>query len=249
MTLKILLVDDEALARARMRSLLADCTQPRAEVAGEAGDSAQALNLMRQHAFDVALLDINMPGLSGVALAHALKTFPSPPAIVFVTAHSEHATAAFDMDAADYLTKPVRLERLQKALQKAAQQRSHAPAASAADVGESPDVLVIHERNRVIRVPMTDILLAKAELKYLTVRTASASYLADGTLADLEQRWGDQFVRTHRSVLVARRAMRSLERSAEPGSDGWNLRLAFIDELVPVSRRLLPAVRQAMASN
>lgn len=246
MTLKVLLVDDESLARARMKSLLADCTQPGVEVTGEAAESAHALALMREQQFDVALLDIHMPGLSGVALAHALRTFANPPSIVFVTAHSEHAAVAFDMDAADYLTKPVRLERLQKALQKAAAQRQSASGERGLPSSD-PDVLVIQERNRVLRLSVNDIVYVKSELKYLTVRTINNSYLADGSLSDLEQRWGRRFVRTHRSALVARHVMRALERV--PGSvqgEGWMVRVQGVDELVPVSRRQLPLVRQAL---
>jgi two-component system response regulator AlgR len=213
-------------------------------VTGEAAEGAQALALMREQQFDVALLDIHMPGLSGVALGHALRTFPNPPAIVFVTAHTEHAAAAFDLDAADYLTKPVRLERLQKALNKAIAVRPVTPEARA---DADPDVLIIQERNRMLRLPVNDIVFVRSELKYLTVRTASGSFLADGALSDLEQRWGRRFVRTHRSTLVARHVMRSLERTAscEQG-EGWVLRVRGVDELLPVSRRQLQVVRQAL---
>ena len=243
MTLKVLLVDDESLARSRMRSLLAEC-QPPAQVTGEAAESAQALALMREQQFDVALLDIHMPGLSGVALAHALRTFPNPPTIVFVTAHAEHAATAFDMDAADYLTKPVRLERLQKALNKAAALRV---AQLEAREGPDPDVLIIQERNRVLRLAVSDIVYVRSELKYLTVRTATHSYLADGSLSDLEQRWGRRFVRTHRSALVARHLMQALERTPSSDlGDGWMLRVQGVNEVVPVSRRQLPLVRQAL---
>ena len=243
MTLKVLLVDDESLARSRMRSLLAEC-QPPAQVTGEAAESAQALALMREQQFDVALLDIHMPGLSGVALGHALRTFPNPPAIVFVTAHAEHAATAFDMDAADDLTKPVRLERLQKALNKAAAMRT---AQAEAREGTDPDVLIIQERNRVLRLAVSDIVYVRSELKYLTVRTATHSYLADGSLSDLEQRWGRRFVRTHRSALVARHLMQALERTPSSDlGDGWVLRVQGVNEVVPVSRRQLPLVRQAL---
>jgi two-component system response regulator AlgR len=237
MTLKVLLVDDEPLARARMKTLLADCTQPCAAVAAEAADGAQALALMRTQCFDVALLDIHMPGLSGMALANALRTFADPPAIVF------------DMDVADYLTKPVRLERLQKALHKAASQRGQGSvdAASALAMPRAEaDVLLVQERNRVLRLSVDEIVYVRSELKYLTVRTATRSHLLDGALSDLEQRWGERFVRTHRSVLAARHAMRALERVRDADGEGWVLQLAGVDERVPVSRRQLPLVRQAM---
>ncbi len=120
----ILIVDDEALARARLRTLLADCQaqqpQPRYTVA-EAAHAAEALALLQSpsgRAVDAVLLDIHMPGQDGLALAHALRALPRPPAIVFVTAHADHAVSAFELDAVDYLTKPVRLQRLQQALAK-----------------------------------------------------------------------------------------------------------------------------------
>jgi len=118
MPLKALLVDDEALARARLRTLLGDCTAPAASVEAEAANAAQAIECLQRQRFDVALVDIHMPGADGLTLARSLRTLPEPPAVVFVTAHAEHAVQAFELEALDYLTKPVRLELLQAALQK-----------------------------------------------------------------------------------------------------------------------------------
>ena len=117
MALKVLIVDDEALARSRLRTLLGDCTDPRAEVVGEAANAVQAMELIPRTGCDLVLLDIHMPGVDGIALAATLRELAAPPAIVFVTAHAEHAVQAFELEAVDYLTKPVRLERLQQALQ------------------------------------------------------------------------------------------------------------------------------------
>src|SRR5574337_1170858 len=118
MSLNVLIVDDEPLARARLRALLLDCRAPAVVLGGEAANAAEAVALLQNRAFDAALLDINMPGADGLALAQTLRGLPQPPALVFVTAHAQHAVTAFELDAADYLTKPVRLERLQAALQK-----------------------------------------------------------------------------------------------------------------------------------
>ena len=118
MTLMALIVDDEALARSRLRTLLGDCKAPGVRIGGEAGNATEAVELLRRQPFDVALLDIHMPGADGLALAQTIRTLASPPAVVFVTAHAEHAVHAFELEAVDYLTKPVRLERLQAALQK-----------------------------------------------------------------------------------------------------------------------------------
>jgi len=244
MTLKVLLVDDEALARARLRTLLAECSEPAAVPAGEAANAAQAMELLLRQPFDAVLLDIHMPGADGLGLARALRDMPRAPAVIFVTAHAEHAVAAFELEAADYLTKPVRRERLQAALQKverAAAARGSAPAAA-------PESLLIHDRGRTERVPLDEVLYFKAELKYVTVRTSARSYILDASLSELEERHAAGFLRVHRNALVSRRALRALERHDDPDEgEGWAVRLSGIDELVAVSRRQLGAVREALA--
>ena len=245
MNLQVLVVDDELLARSRLRTLLADCASPPVTIAGEAGNASQAMELLRRVAFDAVLLDIHMPGADGVALAQALRALPDPPAIVFVTAHSEHAVAAFELEAVDYLTKPVRLERLQSALQKVERVRSVARMAPQSETG--PEILLIQDRGRTERVPLPEVLYFKAELKYITVRTASRSYILDASLTELEERHPGQFLRVHRNALVARRAVRALEKHYDPEEgEGWALRLNGIDELLAVSRRQLSAVREAL---
>jgi two-component system response regulator AlgR len=245
MKLKVLLVDDEALARSRLRTLLGDCTAPQAVVAAEACDAVQAMNALRQDSFDAVLLDIRMPGVDGMALARAIAALPRPPAVVFVTAHSEHAVQAFELEAIDYLTKPVRLERLQQALQKVARLAQPVPASQA---DASRDMLIIQDRGRTERVPLAEVLYLKAELKYITVRTASRSYILDGSLSELEERHAAQFMRIHRNALIARRAVRALEKHFDPEEgEGWAVRLNGIDELLAVSRRQLSAVREAIA--
>jgi len=244
MTLKVLIVDDEPLARLRLRSLIESLGEPPAEVAGEAADAEQALAWLGNETADLLLLDIRMPGRSGLALAAALRALPRPPAVVFVTAHAEHALAAFDLEAVDYLTKPVRRDRLQAALQRV-QQRLQPPLAAAA----AGPVLVVHDRGRVLRLPLTEVLYLKAELKYVTLRTAGHSYVLDDALADLEQRLGEGFLRVHRNAVVARHAVRALEyRSEDGGEEGWAVRVAPHDEWLAVSRRQLPAVREALVA-
>ncbi len=247
MTLQVLVVDDELLARSRLRTLLADCRAPEAVLGGEAGNAVEALDLLRRLRFDVVLLDIHMPGADGLALAQTVRSLPSPPAVVFVTAHAEHAVAAFELDAVDYLTKPVRLERLQTALQKV-QRQVQARAAAPAPVAAA-EVLLIQDRGRTERVPLFEVLYFKAELKYITVRTAGRSYILDASLSELEERHAAQFLRVHRNALVARRAVRALEKHYDPEEgEGWAVRLNGIDELLAVSRRQLSAVREAIAS-
>ena len=244
MTLRVLLVDDEALARARLRTLLAECREPPALVTGEAANAADAMSLLARQRFDVALLDIHLPGADGMQLAAALRDVPAPPVVVFVTAHTDYAVQAFDIAAADYLTKPVRLERLQTALQKV---QRLAPQGQAPEPDFDQQWLLISERGRTLRVPVTDVLYLRAELKYVTVRTAAASHVLDGSLSQLEERFAERFVRIHRNALVARHAMRALVRHVDvEEGEGWAVQLAGADEVLAVSRRQLAAVRAAL---
>jgi two-component system response regulator AlgR len=240
--LNVLVVDDEALARARLRTLLGDCHAPMVRCVGEAGNAVEAMALAQHHRVDAAFIDVHMPGADGLTLARSLRTLKHPPALVFVTAHTEHAVDAFELEAADYLTKPVRLERLQQALQKV-ERLTHSRRALEADLPLS-EVLIIQERGRTERLPVTQILYFKAELKYVTVRTANRSYILDGSLNELEDRFAHDFVRIHRNALISRRAVRALEKhfDSEEG-EGWAVRLNGVDELLAVSRRQLAAVR------
>jgi two-component system response regulator AlgR len=243
--LTVLIVDDEPLARRRLAMLLGEVSEPRCTVAGEAATAAEALAWLERHpGCDVLLLDIQMPGASGMELAARLRTRTDAPAVVFVTAHAQHALQAFDLDATDYLTKPVRRERLQAALAKVAQRRA-APAAAP----ERP-TLVVSDRGRVVRVPIDEVLYLKAELKYVTLRTAAQSWLLDDALTELEQRLpAGEFLRVHRNALVARRAVRALEKRAADGDDeGWAVQVGATGEWLAVSRRQVSAVREALES-
>jgi len=241
--LRTLIVDDETLARSRLRALLADCRSPAAEVVAEAAHGEGALEQLSRARFDLVLLDIHMPGLDGLELARDLRKRSSAPAVVFVTAYAAHAVTAFELEAVDYLTKPVRAERLQQALQKAERYLKE----RRAPVAEPQDVLLIQDRGRTERVPLAEILYLKSELKYLTVRTASRSHIFDGSLAELEERYPSRFVRVHRNALVARSAIRALEKYDDgEDAEGWALRLDGIPELVMVSRRQLSSVRDAL---
>lgn len=240
--LRALVVDDETLARTRMRTLLSDCKAPAVRVVAEAANAVQAMEQLQHQTFDVILLDIHMPGADGLALARMLQTLPTVPALIFVTAHAEYALQAFELEATDYLTKPVRLERLQAALHKV-ERRLGLQGAVLGDVAQE-EVLVIQERGRTERVPLRQVLYFKAELKYVTVRTASRSYILDGSLNELEARYPQQFLRIHRNALIARSAVQALEKNdeAEEG-EGWAVRLHGIDEVLAVSRRQLSTVR------
>jgi two-component system response regulator AlgR len=245
--LRVLVVDDEALARSRMATLLGDCRNPAACVAAQAAQAVQAMEHLQHQAFDVLLLDIHMPGTDGLQLALALRDLSLPPALIFVTAHAEHAVQAFELDAVDYLTKPVRLERLQAALQKA--ERYLQTRGTLQGDAQPQDSIIIQDRNRTERLPLTEVIYFKAELKYITVRTAARSFILEGSLNDLEEKYGDRFLRIHRNALISKRAARALERhhDLEEG-DGWALRMDGASELLFVSRRQLAAVREMLAA-
>ena len=245
MSLTVLIVDDELLARTRLRTLLGDCTAPVVQVVAEAANAAQALAWLQHQTVDVALIDIHMPGADGLTLAQALRSLPQPPAVVFVTADAGHAVQAFELEALDYLTKPVRLERLQAMLQKV-KRLTKVIRGLEPDLPE--EVLLIQERSRTERVPLSKVLYLKAELKYITVRTLAKSYLLEGALNELEEKYPTRFMRIHRNTLIARHAVRALEKhhDADEGA-GWAVRLDGVDEPLFVSRRQLAAVREMLA--
>lgn len=245
--MQILIVDDELLARKRLRTLLTECdARHQLTEAAHAGEALERLT--SAPAIDLLLLDIHLPGQDGLALAHQVQRLPEPPAIVFVTAHAEHALPAFELDAVDYLTKPVRLARLQQALAKARRATGAATAVTPASAPSADDTasLLVHNQGRTERVPLADVLYLRAEQKYLTLRTTARSYVIDGALSELQARHADTFVRIHRNTLVARHALRALERHAQPEGEGWAVRLHGTTEVLPVSRRQVTAVRELL---
>ena len=249
--LRLLIVDDEPLARLRLRHLLAEQAQPGLEIAGEAGSGAEALHLLASTPVDLVLLDIHMPGLDGLGLAARLQRLQPAPAVIFVTAHAEHALQAFELAAVDYLTKPVRRERLAEALRRAATRLGRAaPLVPEVPPADQP-MLVVSDRGRVLRIPLPEVVYLRAEMKYVTLHTRSHSYVLDDSLGELEERLGDAVIRTHRSFLVAKAAVRALERRAladEDGGEGWAVQVAPQGDWLPVSRRQVAAVREALAA-
>ena len=245
--MQVLIVDDEPLARMRLRQLLQGLAPSVATTVGEAAHLQEALTALQQQPADLVLLDIGLPGRNGLQLALALKSLPQPPAVVFVTAHAEHALQAFELDAVDYLTKPVRQDRLLAALQRVQQRLELLRGAVAGAVIEP--VLVVSDRGRVLRLPVQEVLYLRAEQKYVTLRTADKTLVLDDALSDLELRLGDGFIRVHRNALVAVKAIRALElRGAGESAqaDGWAVRVAPVDEWLVVSRRQVTEVRAAL---
>jgi two-component system response regulator AlgR len=252
--LRIFLVDDEQPARERMKEVLGDLAAELPNlVVGEAANGQEGLLLMATMPVDVALVDINMPQMSGMEFARHLANMERPPAVVFVTAHDQFAIEAFEVNAIDYLLKPVRAARLAAALEKAradgAVQREPLERAAAA-AGQGPRrFLSVSERGRIHLVPVAEVVFLKAELKYVTIRTAEREFLLEESLASLEEEFNGFFVRVHRSCLVARGRVRGFERVVDGDGEGagWAVVLEGVADRLPVSRRQWPAVK-ALAS-
>lgn len=243
--LQVLVVDDEAPARSRMRDLLAD-VNPALPVAivGEAANGRDALRLA-EGGVDVVLLDVRMPGMDGIEVAQHLQKLEPPPAVIFTTAYDAYAIQAFDLHVVDYLLKPIKASRLQEALSRIGVRKSApAPEMLRAMRPVPRSCLSAAERGRVHLIPVGDVLFLRAELKYVTVRTAGREYLIEESLTQLEQEFADRFVRVHRNCLVARAAIRGFERAAADSGEGpWQVVLAGLEERIPVSRRQQHVVR------
>ena len=249
--LRVLIVDDEAPARARLRDLLGDiAARHPTEIVGMAANGVEALRLLEAAPADVVLADIRMPVMDGVELARHLGKLTSPPAVIFVTAYDQYAVEAFELAAVDYLLKPVRAERLAAALAKAEARRPAAPD-DAALAGLAPGErrhFSVSERGRILLLPVSEVLYLRAELKYVTARTAEREYVLDESLVQLEEEFSRRFLRLHRNCLVARDAVQGVERVGEQeGSDAhWAVLIRGVPERLPVSRRQWPVVRQML---
>jgi two-component system response regulator AlgR len=240
--IRIFIADDEAPARDRLRELLGDiAAELQTRVVGEAANGLEAIERVPSSGAEVLLLDIQMPGMGGLEVARHLATLERSPAVVFVTAHDRHAVEAFELNALDYLMKPVRAERLAAALQKA----SVPEKARLVNAANAPrEYLSVAERHRIALVPVREILFLRAEQKYVTVRTRSREHLVEESLVALERELAGRFVRIHRNCLVARAAIRGFERSGEDADElRWQIVLDGIAERLPVSRRQWPALR------
>jgi two-component system response regulator AlgR len=247
--IKVFIVDDEAPARERLRELLSDiAAEVPNEVAGEAQNGLEALERLPSCGAQVLLLDIRMPGMDGLELARHLGGLDDAPAVVFVTAHDKHALEAFELNALDYLLKPVRATRLAAALKKAAAGGAPKPDQLARAAGGPREYLSVAERHRIVLVPVKDILFLRAEQKYVTVRTREREHLIEESLIALEREFNGPFVRIHRNCLVARGAIRGFERTGGGEEEAhWQVVIDGLPERLPVSRRQWPTVRDLIA--
>jgi two-component system response regulator AlgR len=241
--MKILVVDDEFPARQRLMRLLSEISGDY-ELAGEATDGIEAVAMCRSKPVDVVLLDVQMPGMSGLDAAREMARLDPPPAVILVTAYEEYALAAFEHKVEDYLVKPVRRERLQAALERARittrPQRTALASLEDTHPGRRQS-LSAHYRGGLQTVPIEDIVYLQAEHKYVTVRHIHGELLVDESLKSLEDEFPDLFLRIHRNALVARSRLCGLEKSSDGGTE---VRLRDCPERLPVSRRHLADIRR-----
>ncbi len=252
--IRVFIADDEGPARERMKELLQDIAgDVPSVVAGEAANGVEALERLPESGAQVLLLDIRMPGMDGIELARHVAALENAPAVVFVTAHDRHAVEAFELNALDYLLKPVRAARLAAALKKAAADGAPRRDSLARAASEPREYLSVAERNRIVLVPVRDILFLRAEQKYVTVRTREREHLIEDSLIALEREFSGPdlpypFVRIHRNCLVARIAIRGFERTGGGEEEAhWQVVIDGLTERLPVSRRQWPAVRELVA--
>jgi two-component system, LytTR family, response regulator AlgR len=243
--LNVFIVDDEPPARNRLKELLADCgAQFPLQLVGEAGNGQEALDKLAETPAEVVLMDIRMPQMDGIELARHLNKLEQPPVIIFTTAYDAYAIQAFEQHAIDYLLKPIRLGRLFDALSRA---RDAVPIRTEVLRELTPEPrsnLSTHERGRVLLIPIEQVLYLRAELKYVTVRTAEREYLIEESLTALEKEYAARFVRIHRNCLVAKNAITGFEKGGEEGGSGWLMKLKGLEEKLPISRRQLTLVKE-----
>ncbi|MFP5402499.1 MAG: LytR/AlgR family response regulator transcription factor [Gammaproteobacteria bacterium] len=246
--LRVLIVDDEAPARRRLSDVIADCAgQLAVAVVGEAENGLDALEQVQRQAIDAILLDIRMPGMDGLECASHLNRLAAAPAIIFTTAYDAYACQAFDLNAVDYLVKPVRAERLVRALSRAHRLNPVTLDHLREAHPKARTHLSVIEKGRMVLIPVVDILYFKAELKYVTIRTTAREYLIEESLARLESEFGDAFVRIHRNCLVAAARIREIGKSPTE-DEGHFLSLDGLDERLAVSRRQYAGLREKYKS-
>ncbi|NIR32188.1 MAG: response regulator transcription factor [Gammaproteobacteria bacterium] len=242
--MRVLIADDEQPARERLAALLEELGT--AQLVAQATNGVEVLQTLAQAAPEVVLLDIRMPGMDGLEVARHLARLEHPPGVIFTTAYDDHALAAFETNAVDYLLKPIRKARLAAALGRAQQlTRAQLAGLKGSRVGtqRSRTHISATMHGALQLVPVPEIVYLRAEDKYVVVRHTGGRLLIEESLVSLEQEFAERFLRVHRNALVAAAHVRELARNTD---GGWEVRLRDIEESVAVSRRLAPGVRRAL---
>lgn len=248
--IRVLICDDEPLARDRLRRMLEKI--PATLCVGEAENGEDLLRQVPDLRPDLILLDIRMPGMDGLKAASRLGESDNPPALVFCTAYDEHAIAAFKVNAIDYLLKPVRQEDLEKALHKASRINKAQLATVRKELGDDSndgpngkkarEYISARSRRGIELIPVADVRYFLADQKYVTVRHSQGETLLDETLKELEDEFGERFVRVHRNALVALAYVEGLETR----NNQQQLRVQGVPERLTVSRRHAASVKKLL---
>lgn len=236
--MRVLIADDEAPARARLAALLSAAGRGY-EVVAQVANGVEAVAECARQRVDLVLLDIRMPGMDGIEAALQMAKAHTPPAVVFVTAYDEHALAAFEANAVDYLLKPVRPERLLRALAKARALSGDQQTVLAA----ASSYLSASYRGGILRIPVTEVIFLRADSKYVEVWHAEGMALTEESLRAIEERLPGVFLRVHRSAMVTAGKVRELRKDS---AGQLMLLLHGVDETVEVSRRHAPDVRRLL---
>ena len=235
--MNILIVDDESLARARLSRFIE--TANLGTVLGEAQNGIEAIAAVEKLGPDVVLMDIQMPGMDGIEAAQHLGQLDTPPAVIFTTAYDEYALQAFDVQAVGYLLKPVRAEDLKTALSKI--KKLNKVQTQALQEGHRRSHISAKTHQGLELIPIENIVLFRADHKYISVFHKMGELLIDEPLKDLEEEFEGEFVRVHRNALVSVKSIIGFEKLDD---GGYALRLNGFDELVPISRRHVAGVRK-----
>lgn len=232
--MRVLIVDDEPPARERLRRLLdeiEDC-----EVVGEAGDGEEALGHCGELQPDVVLLDVRMPGLSGIQVARHIDTLEDPPAVIFTTAYDQYAVDAFETEAVGYLLKPVRKEKLAHALRHASRVSPSrlVKVAQAARIEHRRDQICARLGEQLHLIPVDDIRYFIADQKYVTIKHKQGECLIDESLKALAEEFSPDFIRIHRNALIAEKYISAVERT---DSGQYTVRVRECGDVLEVSRR------------
>ncbi len=239
--MRIMIVDDEQLARDRLSRMIEGFDHH--EVVGEAANGVEAVKVAAAMLPEVVLMDIRMPGMDGLEAARHIVEAEEPPAVIFCTAYEEHAVEAFDLQAVGYLLKPVRKDNLEASLGKAQRVNKAQLAALAEDQPPRRTHISARTRKGIELIPVDDVRYFQADQKYVTVRHGEGEIIVDETLKELEEEFGERFLRVHRNALVAARFIVGLNRQ----SDGhYQIQLKDVEETVDISRRHVAAVRKVV---
>jgi two-component system response regulator AlgR len=237
--MRVLITDDETLARERLSRMLAEIGAPY-QLAGEATNGQEAIDFCQSKTIDIVLMDISMPGMDGLTAASVLAQSETPPAVIFTTAYDEHALAAFERSATDYLLKPIRLERLQQALERAQRlTRAHITSNDAPKPAARTHICS-HLGREIETIPLQEIIYFQAEQKYVTAYSVNGEAILEEPLKKLEEEFSAGFLRIHRNALVAENYIKGMKQDS---AGKWHVTLKECDAELEVSRRHLSELR------